>query len=62
MSLRRAWNLYIDVALHGADGASAEVESRQYHSNLTRIKRNGMTLLSKDEKISTSHREEQNDR
>lgn len=51
-------NLYINVSLHGADGASAEVEARQYHSNLTLIKKNGTTLLSKDENIGTSYEQE----
>lgn len=37
-------NLFINVLLTDASGKTAEVEARQYHSNITLIKKNGQVL------------------
>lgn len=41
-------NLYIKVELAGKGGETASVEARTYHSNITRIEKDGKVLFSKD--------------
>lgn len=50
-------NLYIQVILTDEQGGTVEVEARQYHSNITRIVKNGEIVFEKQQTCETVHAE-----